>query len=88
MTLKNHGERDTAAAAEKVLRLAAERGYITEGQVESTLVEVRERLQKAGLYSLDEPSLEVVIPDHLLQDDTLARLARRDLLTQLGRQAS
>jgi tRNA A-37 threonylcarbamoyl transferase component Bud32 len=76
MTLKNHGERDTAAAAEKVLRLAAERGYITEGQVESTLVEVRERLQKAGLYSLEEPSLEVVIPDHLLQDDTLARLAR------------
>ena len=77
MTPKNDDEqRDTAAAAEQVLRLAAEKGYITEGQAESTIVEVRERLQKAGLYDLDDPSLEVVIPDHLLQDDTLARLAR------------
>jgi serine/threonine-protein kinase len=69
-------ERDTAAAAEEVLRLAAERGYITEDQAESTIIEVRERLQKAGLYDLEDPSLQVVIPDHLLQDDTLARLAR------------
>jgi serine/threonine-protein kinase len=77
MTTKNDDEqRDKAAAAEQVLRLAAERGYITEGQAESTLIEVRERLQKAGLYDLEEPSLELVIPDHLLQDDTLARLAR------------
>jgi serine/threonine-protein kinase len=73
---KDNGQLDTAAAAEKVLRLAAERGYITEDQVESTIVEVRERLQAAGLYDRDEASLEVVIPDHLLQDDTLARLAR------------
>ena len=77
MTLKNDDEqRNTAAAAEQVLRLAAEKGYITEGQAEATLVEVRERLQKAGLYDLSDASLEVVIPDHLLQDDTLARLAR------------
>ena len=77
MTPKSNDEqRDTAAAAEQVLRLAAEKGYITEGQVESTLVEVRERLQKAGLYDLKDASLEVVIPDHLLQEDTLARLAR------------
>jgi serine/threonine-protein kinase len=73
---KDEAQRDTAAAAEKVLRLAAERGYITENQVESTIIEVRERLQAAGLYDRDEASLEVVIPDHLLQDDTLARLAR------------
>jgi serine/threonine-protein kinase len=69
-------QRDTAAAAEQVLRLAADRGYITEDQAESTIAEVRERLEKAGLYDLDDPSIEVVIPDHLLQDDTLARLAR------------
>ena len=69
-------ERDTAAAAEQVLRLAAERGHITQAQAESTIAEVRERLEKAGLYNLEDPSLEVVIPDHLLQDDTLARLAR------------
>jgi hypothetical protein len=77
MTPKNdEEERNKAAAAEQVLRLAAEKGYITESQAESTIVEVRERLQKAGLYNLDNPSLEVVIPDELLQDDTLARLAR------------
>jgi serine/threonine-protein kinase len=77
MTSKNDdAQRDTAAAAEQLLRLAAEKGYITEDQAESTLVEVRERMQKAGLYDLEEPSLEVVIPDHLLRDDTLARLAR------------
>jgi serine/threonine-protein kinase len=77
MTPKNDDEqRNPAAAAEQVLRLAAEKGYITEGQAEATLVEVRERLQKAGLYDLSDASLEVVIPDHLLQDDTLARLAR------------
>jgi serine/threonine-protein kinase len=69
-------ERDTAAAAEQVLRLAAERGHITQHQAESTIAEVRERLEKAGLYDLEDSSLEVVIPDHLLQDDTLARLAR------------
>jgi serine/threonine-protein kinase len=77
MTPQNDDEqRDTAAAAEQVLRLAAEKGYITESQAESTIIEVRERLQKAGLYDLEDPSLEVVIPDHLIQDDTLARLAR------------
>jgi len=77
MTPKNDDvRRNTAAAAEQVLRLAAEKGYITEDQAESTLVEVRERLQKAGLYDLQDASLEVVIPDHLLQEDTLARLAR------------
>ena len=59
---KDNGQLDTAAAAEKVLRLAAERGYITEDQVESTIVEVRERLQAAGLYDRDEASLEVVLP--------------------------
>ena len=73
---KDDEQRNTAAAAEQVLRLAAEKGYITESQAESTLIEVRERLQKAGLYDLEDPSLEVVIPDHLLRDDTLARLAR------------
>jgi len=77
MTPKNDDQqRNTAAAAERVLRLAAEKGYITESQAESTIIEVRERLQKAGLYDLDDASLEVVIPDHLLQEDTLARLAR------------
>ncbi len=75
-TKNDDEQRDTAAAAEQVLRLAAEKGYITEGQAEATLVEVRERLQKAGLYDLSDASLELVIPDHLLQDDTLARLAR------------
>jgi serine/threonine-protein kinase len=69
-------QRDTAAAAEQVLRLAAERGHITQAEAESTLVEVRERLKSAGLYAVEEPSLELVIPDHLLRDDTLARLAR------------
>ena len=73
---KDDEQRNTAAAAEQVLRLAAEKGYITESQAESTLIEVRERLQKARLYDLKNPSLEVVIPDHLLQNDTLARLAR------------
>jgi len=73
---KEDVQRDTAAAAEQVLRLAAERGHITQDQAESTIAEVRERLEKAGLYDLDDPSIEVVIPDHLLQEDTLARLAR------------
>jgi tRNA A-37 threonylcarbamoyl transferase component Bud32 len=94
MTSKNSDQQpDTATAAEQVLRLAADRGYITEEQAESTIVEVRERLQKAGLYDLEEPSLEVVIPDHVLQDDTLARLARElgledgDWMPRAGAQA-
>jgi len=58
------------------LRLASERGLISVAEAESTLAEVRERLVGAGLYDRDESSIRVVIPDHLLDDDTLARLAR------------
>jgi serine/threonine-protein kinase len=77
MTAENHDRRsDAATAAEQVLRLAADRGYITQDQAESTLIEVRERLQKAGLYDRTPSDLEVVIPDQLLENDTLARLAR------------
>jgi Tfp pilus assembly protein PilF len=70
------GKRDTAAEAERVLRMAAERGLISEDEAESTMAEVRERLQAAGLYDLDDHSQPIVIPEHLLEDDTLARLAR------------
>jgi serine/threonine-protein kinase len=77
MTADNHDRRpDPATAAEQVLRLAADRGYITQDQAESTIIEVRERLQKAGLYDSASSDLEVVIPDKLLENDTLARLAR------------
>ena len=58
------------------MHLASERGLISEAEAESTLAEVRERLVGAGLYDRDESSIRVVIPDHLLDDDTLARLAR------------
>jgi serine/threonine-protein kinase len=77
MTAENHDRQpNPETAAERVLRLAADRGLITQDQAESTLVEVRRRLQKAGLYDLDSSDLEVVIPDELLENDTLARLAR------------
>ena len=67
---------DPAGNAERVLRLASERGLITADEAESTLAEVREVLLKAGIYDREESSIRVVIPDHLIDDDTLARLAR------------
>ncbi len=73
---KNDNQGKSVIGAERVLRLAAERGHISEDQAESTLAEVRERLLSAGLYDRDESVIEVVIPDHLLEDDTLAQLAR------------
>jgi serine/threonine-protein kinase len=77
MTAEDHDRRpDPATAAEQVLRLAADRGFITQDQAESTLIEVRERLQQAGLYDSASSDLEVVIPDDILESDTLARLAR------------
>ena len=69
-------QQDPAGDAERVLRLASERGLITPEQAESTLAEVREVLLNAGLYDRNESSIRVVIPDHLIDDDTLARLAR------------
>jgi len=68
--------RDRAADAERVLQLAAERGVISEAEAESTIAEVRSRLEAAGLYDLDDSSIHVVLPDHLFEDDTLAQLAR------------
>ncbi|MCG6948527.1 MAG: protein kinase [Acidobacteria bacterium] len=77
MTAENHDRRpNPATAAEQVLRLAADRGFISHDQAESTIVQVRERLLSAGLYDSDDASLELVIPDELLRNDTLARLAR------------
>ncbi len=64
-----------AAEAEQVLHLAAERGVISEAEAESTIAEVRARLEAVGLYDLDDPSIQVVLPDHLFENDTLARLA-------------
>jgi len=62
--------------AERVLHLASERGLISQAVAESTIAEVRERLAAAGLYDREESSIRVVIPDHVLDDDTLARLVR------------
>ncbi len=78
MTADHHqrGERDPATEAEQVLTLAAERGLISSQDAESTIAEVRARLEAAGLYDLEEPSVQVVLPDRLFRDDTLARLAR------------
>jgi len=67
---------DRAAEAERVLQLAAERGFISEAEAESTIAEVRARLEAAGLYDIDDPSIQIVLPDHLFEDDTLAKLAR------------
>jgi serine/threonine-protein kinase len=75
-------ERGPAADAERVLNLAKQRGLITEDQADSTLAEVRERLVAAGLYDrsdlkeADDTSIRVVIPPDMLDDDTLADLAR------------
>ena len=75
-------ERDPAADAERVLDLAKRRGLITDDQADSTIAEVRERLMAAGLYDRpgpphdDDTSIRVVIPDDMLDDDTLAELAR------------
>ncbi len=75
-------ERDPAVDAERVLKLAQRRGLITEDQADSTIAEVRERLVAAGLYDQpgrlkdDDTSIRVVIPPDMLDDDTLADLAR------------
>jgi serine/threonine-protein kinase len=76
------GRRPPEADAERVLRLASRRGLISGDQAEETLAEVRERLIAAGLYdrgrlhSAEESSIRVVIPRDLIDDDTLAELAR------------
>ncbi len=68
--------------AERLLEHATERGLITSEQADATLAEVRERLVAAGLYApsnrqpAHETSIRVVIPDDVLDDDTLAELAR------------
>ena len=69
-------ERDPATEAEQVLHLAAERWLISDKEAESTIAEVRARLEAAGLYDLEKPSIQIVLPDRLFQDDTLATLAR------------
>jgi len=75
-------ERSPAADAERVLDLAKKRGLITDEQADSTLAEVRERLVAAGLYDApggsyrDDTSIRVAIPPDMLDDDTLAELAR------------
>ncbi len=78
MTAKNppRDPKDRAAETKQVLRLAAERGVISEVDAESTIAEVRARLEAAGLYDLDDPSMHIVLPDHLFENDTLAQLAR------------
>jgi len=78
MTADHHQrrERDPATEAEQVLTLAAERGLISSREAESTIAEVRARLEAAGLSDLEEPSVQVVLPDRLFRDDTLAKLAR------------
>jgi serine/threonine-protein kinase len=74
---KRHRDHEaTATAARRVLQLAAERGIISGADAESTVAEVRQRLMDAGLYDLEPPSLEIVLDDELLEDHTLARLAR------------
>jgi serine/threonine-protein kinase len=76
------GSGPPAGKAEKILHLATERGLISGDQAETTLAEVRERLMEAGLYDKPELSpdadtpVRVVIPPELLDDDTLAQLAR------------
>lgn len=75
-------ERNPEADAERVLDLAQRRGLITDDQAHSTLAEVRERLVAAGLYDRpnrfpkEDTSIRVVIPPDMLDDDTLADLAR------------
>jgi serine/threonine-protein kinase len=83
MTAERNGgnEANPAGNAGRVLRLAARRGHISEEAAESTLDEVRERLASAGIYDRSDTSIRVVIPDHLLDDDTLAQLARELGLT-------
>jgi len=69
-------DRDPATEAEQVLNLAAERGLISDEEAESTIAEVRARLEAAGLYNIEDPSVQVVLPDRLFQNDTVAKLAR------------
>ena len=59
MTTKNspRDPKDRAAETKQVLRLAAERGVFSEVDAESTIAEVRARLEAAGLYDLDDPSM-------------------------------
>ena len=78
MTADNpeHGKRSPLDEADKVLRLAAERGMMSTDEAETTLAEVRERLLEAGLYDRPESTFQEVLPDHLFEDDTLAQLAR------------
>ncbi len=76
-TDKEHrDQREPASDAEQVLELAAKRGLISEEDAESTIAEVRARLVDAGLYDVEEPSVQIVLPDHLFEDGTLAQLAR------------
>ncbi|MCU0303480.1 MAG: protein kinase [Thermoanaerobaculales bacterium] len=62
-----------ARVAERVLRLAVGRGLIDAGAADSTLVEVRRQLADHGLQ---EPTLRGFISPELIDDDTLARLAK------------
>jgi hypothetical protein len=74
--------RNPEADAARVLNLARRRGLITDDQADSTIAEVRERLMAAGLYDRpnrlpqEDTSIRVVIPPDMLDDDTLADLAR------------
>ncbi len=76
------GPGPSAEAVERVLELASRRGLIPPERAEETLAEVRERLIAAGLYDRSrlatgaDTSIRVVIPPDILDDDTLAELAR------------
>ena len=78
----NGGAARAETDAEKVLSLARRRGLVSADRAEQTLAEVRERLVAAGLYdrsqlrAREETSIRVAIPRDLLDDDTLAELAR------------
>ena len=62
-----------AEIAERMLKLAVGRGVIDPDEAESTLAEVRDQLAEGGLQ---EPTLRGFLKSDLIDDDTLAKLAR------------
>lgn len=79
------GSRDAAgrrpSLAERVVRLAAGRGLISRSEAESTIAEMRDRL--ADVANL-EPTLRGFFPPEVVDDDTLAQLAREAQAQELA----
>jgi serine/threonine-protein kinase len=78
---KSDGRRSSfAEAAERVLNLAVGKGLMGADEAESTLAEMRDQLADGRLQ---EPTLRGFLKPDLIDDDTLARLAREAEVQEL-----